>query len=1119
MQCPKCQFDNPAWMKFCGNCGARLAAALPAQDERRVVSVMFGDVSGFTAMSENLDPEDVKDIMDSCLSNLAEVVREFDGTVDKFGGDSILAYFGYPVAHEDDPERAVGAALAMQQAMGSFNDELETKRGLRLQMRIGINTGLALAGQMGSQTSHQESTIMGDTVNTASRLQALARPGHITVSESTRRATQHRFEFGAAQRDKVKGKVEQVLHYEVIGIRSERASLRGLESRGLAAPMIGRGREMQELQHAYAQAVAGRTPLLATVWGAAGSGKSRLIAEFCATLAQSKPLPNILRGRCLPFGQGNTTYWALGEMVKQECGIRDSDPLAEAQSKLVARLETLLREADGVADPRDAFRIAAYIGVTIGWNFSDRLVEGISAASQREERAWAWRRFFSLKAATAPLVVFFEDIHWADDELLKYIEDLVARSEAIPMLVLCASRPEFREAHPKWSNACNAVSVDLHPLTDEESLDLVNALLVIDELPVSVRDLIIQRADGNPFYIEEIIRLLIEDKKIEQRDGRWVAVAGIAQSVLIPDNVQYLLSARIDRLVPAEQKRVLQEASVIGREFWAGAVTSILDGQISAEAVKHHLAVLVQREMVNSVDHSSFVGEEEYSFRHVLTHDVAYEMLPHRERSHKHRLAAQWLERAAGDRIEEYVERIAYHYGQAVQFSAGAASVPGFDNLDANRTKARHYLKIAGDKSMSLQDFRKAQQFYHDAMDIAFPANEDIELDLNLEISYAQAVFFLGDYNQSELHLQRSAAEARKVHNQAALAKSIELLAEVKRQRGEYEHSIPLYEELIPLYRDMGNIVGESSATSRLALSSVYREPAARVNALAQRAYQLAQASGKLAAQMYALQALTVIYSDVQGDLYSAELISRRLLPLLEELGDRLLISNTLLNLALICYYLGKYEESASRSQQAIDKACELGYSIVDMKASRVLGDALLAMNKPTDAMGHLRHALGISATLDERDVLPEIRRGLAEAHLQLGELDAALEQAAIATTVVLPEDTYSQATTQCTLGMVLAAHGRSDEAEAAFQRSLTLLEGTAYLPVLAMTSERYAAFLTANRRDDAAVLLRDRATTLRQRISTPQPGSEADDLTIALTMPNPAPGPITQTDNPDLSA
>ena len=1103
MQCPNCQFDNPKGMKFCGNCGTRLAVALPAQDERRVATVMFGDVSGFTAMSENLDPEDVKEIMNACLSQLAGVVREFDGTVDKFGGDSILAYFGYPVAHEDDPERAVGAALAMQQAMGSFNDELETKRGLRLQMRIGINTGLVLAGQMGSQTSHQESTIMGDTVNTASRLQTLARPGRVTVSESTRRATQHSFEFGAEQHDWVKGKAEQVLHYEVVGIRSERASQRGLESRGLSAPLIGRSREMQELHTAYVQAVSGRTPLLATVWGAAGSGKSRLIAEFCVSLEQSEQPPYILRGRCLPFGQGNTTYWALGEMVKQECGIRDSDPLAEAQGKLIGRLETLLREADGVTDAREAFRIAAYIGATIGWNFGDNLLDDLSPASQREERAWAWRRFFSLKAATAPLVVFFEDIHWAEDELLKYIEDLVARSEAIPMLVLCASRPEFREAHPKWGNTCNGVGVDLHPLTVMESVDLVNSLLVIDELPDSVRDLIIERADGNPFYIEEIIRLLIEDKKIEQRDGRWVAVAGIAQSVLIPDNVQYLLSARIDRLVPVEQKRVLQEASVIGREFWAGAVTSILDGQISAEAVSHHLAALVQREMVNPVALSSFVGETEYSFRHILTHDVAYEMLPHRERSHKHRLAAQWLERAAGDRIKEYVERIAYHYQQATQLVTTSGALPGHaDEFHSLCLKAQYYLKLAGDKSTLLQDFRKAAQFFRDALDIISNGSDDSEFDFDLHISYANARFLLGDFNEAEISLRQIAIEANRVDNKAALARTIEHLAGVSSDRGMFEQAISLEEELVHLYQSLGNIQGEAYSTAHLALSYLHEQQSSKAAALAKRAYKLSQLSGSRKVQLYAMQVLSIVYSEAYGDLYSAERISRRLLPMLEELGDRLLLSNTLLNLALICYYLSNYEDSANLSQQAIDKACELGYSIVDMKASRVLGDALLAMNQPAEALGHLRHALEISASLDERDVLPEIRRGLAEAHLQLGELDAALEQATIATAVVLPEDTYSQATTQCTLGMALAAHGRSDEAEAAFQRSLALLEGTAYLPVLAMTSERYAAFLAASGRDNEAAAQRDRAAALRQRISTAQPGSEADELAITMLAP-----------------
>lgn len=1106
MKCPNCQFDNPAEMKFCGNCGTRLGATgLLPQDERKIVTVLFGDVSGFTAMSENLDPEAVKEIMNDCLSTLAEVVRSFDGTVDKFGGDSILAYFGYPVAHEDDPERAVRAGLAMQERMAAFSDELTQQRGLRLRMRVGLNTGLVLAGQMGASGSHQESTVMGDTVNTASRLQTLAPPSKVVVSQSTYRATRHSFEYGPMQSASVKGKVEPVVFYEVIGIRSERESVRGLDSYGLRAPLIGRAAELQQLQQAYAQAVSGRIPMLAVVWGAAGSGKSRLIAEFGADLSQDQASPAILRGRCLPFG-GNT-YSPLGEMVKHECGISDSDALTEVQSKLRAGIEKLLEQAEGHAHPNETFRIAAHIGATLGWDFANAHLEELSEASRREERAWAWRRFFSLKATTAPLVLFFEDIHWADSELLKYIEQMVARIENAPILVICASRPELREQNPDWPAECNTISVELRPLTGEEGAMLINSLLEVEQLPASVRDLIVQRADGTPFYIEEIIRLLIEDGMIREQDGRWLADPEIEQHIFatesIPANVAALLTARIDRLIPIEQKRVLQEAAVIGYEFWHGAVVSILEGQLPADSIAHYLRGLVQREMVVPQPRSAFVGEDEYSFRHILTHDVAYATLPYRERSDKHRRAAKWLEQAAGDRLEEYVERIAYHYQQALELtnkaSIGSASQQASTELQA---KTRYYLKLAGDKTSRLQNYPRAEEFYRTAMGIPPSDAEDNQFRLTLNISYAKIRSFLGDYSEAELYLQGAASDARRFGIKSMFADAMAQLIEVYRERGKYEQAIYLGEELKDVQQDLGNIEGDALATAQLALSYLYQRQTDKAATLAEQAYKSAHMGKSRTGQMYAMQVLSIIYSDVRGDLHSAELINRRLLVMLEEIGDRLLISNTFLNLAIICYYLQKYEDSVSLSQQAIDKARELGYTNVDMRASNILAHTLLALNQPAEAMTHLLHALEISAKLDERDVLPEIRRGLAEAHLALGELDVALEQAEIATAVVLPEDVYSQATTQRTLGLVLAANGRGEEAEVAFRRSLTLLEDTAYLPVLVATCERYADFLEKSGRVDEAIPPRARAVELRQRISTPQP--ETEDVASLLNI---APG------------
>ncbi len=1105
MECPNCHFNNPAGMKFCGECGTRLPTVLPPQDERKIVTALFGDVSGFTALSENLDPEEVKEIMSSCLGQLAQVVVKFGGTVDKFGGDSIFAYFGYPTAHEDDPERAVRAALVMQESMADFNRQLDAQRGLRLQMRIGLNTGLVLAGQLGSPDGHQEQTIMGDTVNTASRLQTIATPGRVVVSESTYRATRHAFEFNTLAPATVKGKHEPVQPYEVIGIRSERGSIRGLGEQQMSAPLIGRATEMQELTAAYEQVVAQRQPVLATLWGMAGGGKSRLVAEFQSQWQQSTNPPIFMRGRCLPFGQGSITYWPLGEMLKHECGILDNEPLAAAQTKLLTRLRTLLLAASGAAPEREVAEIADLLGATLGWSFADSSVAALSGASRREALAWAWRRFFSLKAAAAPLVLFFEDIHWADDQLLDFLEDMVARMSDVPALLICASRPELRERRANWGSNCNGINIDLQPLTASESLLLVNSLLVVDKLPDSVRDLIIARAEGNPFYVEEVIRSLYEGGLIQRQANHWVAVADIENRAIIPDNVQALLNARIDNLMPPEQKRVLQDAAVVGREFWQGAVTSILDGQLPASAVAQHLDGLVQKQLVVLAAQSDFAGEYEYSFRHVLTHDVAYQMLPHASRSHKHRRAAEWLERAAGDRIEEYVERIAYHYEQAMQLETSAAARPGHhDSADQLRDKARLYLKMAGDKNMALQDFRKAERFYANALDIA---KQDLgpEDNLNLIVSHANATFFLGNYDEAARQLSYVMSEAQSLSDNKLLTEAMRQLGEVNRQRGQIDEALYLYHQLLPMYHELADLRGEAYAASRLALLHLYKQNLVEANSFAQRANRLASASKDRAVQIQAMQLLTAIYSDVHGDYLSAERTGRELLSLLVEANDRMQMCNLMVNLALVCAYLSKYEDSVAISRQAIETSLDIGYKLVVMRASNTLAHALLALGQPDEAIKHLRHALEISVALGEREVLPEIRRGLAEAHLAQGELDAALEQANAAVAAVMPEDVYSQATTQRTLGMTLAAQGRNNEAETAFGRSIALLEGTAYLPVLAATCERYAAFLSAQGRDDEAATLSERAAELRRRIATPRAEGEADYLLDDLAGGDPA--------------
>jgi class 3 adenylate cyclase/tetratricopeptide (TPR) repeat protein len=619
--CANCGTENAPGAKFCSECGARLGEPPAPREERKVVSVVFCDVVGSTARAESADPEDVRAALNAFYAQVRADLERFGGTVEKFIGDAVMAVFGAPVAHEDDPERAVRAALAIR-------DWAREDGGV--QVRVAVNTGEALVA-VAARADAGEAMVAGDVVNTAARLQSAAPENGVLVGEATHRATREAIEYEAVGGVEAKGKAERVSAWLAVDARSRVA----VELAAPATPLVGRERERDLLLSAFGRARDDRSTELVTIVGVPGMGKSRLVAELYAELEAEAALTRWRHGRSLPYGEG-LAFWALAEMVRAEAGIRDTDTSAEAGSKLAEAVAGVLATSDDGAWVESRLR---------------RLV-GLEADDvSREESFGAWRRFVEALAEQRPTVLVFEDIHWAGDDLLDFIDELADWVTDVPLLLIATARPELVDRRPGWGGGKrNAHTVSLAPLDDEQTARLMAAILDRHLLPAETQQELLRRAGGNPLYAEQFARML------EERGGLGET---------LPESVQAIIAARLDSL-PAPEKALLLDAAVLGRTFWPGALGR-------HDRVAEHLRSLQRKEFVRRERRSSVGAEDEFSFAHLLVRDVAYAQIPRQERAEAHARAARWIE-SLSDRSEDTSELLAYHYIAALELARAAGA-------------------------------------------------------------------------------------------------------------------------------------------------------------------------------------------------------------------------------------------------------------------------------------------------------------------------------------------------------------------------------------------------------------------------------------------------------------
>jgi len=691
--CPNCGLSAPGASRFCPNCGAPISEPAQPSEERKLATVLFADLVGSTKLASSQDAERTRSLLNRFYDAMATEIADAGGTVEKFAGDAVMAAFGAPAAQENHAERALHAALSMQK-------RLEELFGGVLSLRIGVNTGEVVAGQARVGSSF----VTGDTVNVAARLEQGARPGEILVGERTVSAVPGTFEFAEPAAIPAKGKPDGVACRRLVRALTP---MRPQRAGGLQRAFVGRDRELEALQQTYLRVVEEGRPRLVTVIGDPGIGKTTLLREFCQWLRSRSPEPVLRTGRCLSYGRG-ITYVPVGDIVREHLGLAENDPQEIVRRRLGRN--TILGLTLGLEAPVDLHPLAA-----------------------RERLRQAWISLLDALAAARPAVVLIEDLHWAEDALLDLLEAGLRGAHG-PLLFLATARPELTQTRPGWvSEDRGAERVLLDALTPSDTAHMVDELTPTS-LPASVRDIVLARAEGNPLFVEELIRTLIDQGVLERRNGDWT-VRDLPTDFIVPDTVQAVLAARIDLLEPPE-KAALQAAAVIGRTFWAGPVAELLEG------VEADLHVLEQRDFIRPRPSSSIVGETEFTIKHALTRDVAYGSLLIAKRARLHARFAEWLEQT-GEGRDEHAAMLAHHYAEAVRPEDVDLAWPGHDDeLVRMREHAVSWLCRAADLAVGRYDIQDAVSLLQRAAELE--SRPDAQVEIWREIGHAHAIYFDG---------------------------------------------------------------------------------------------------------------------------------------------------------------------------------------------------------------------------------------------------------------------------------------------------------------------------------------------------------------------------------------
>ncbi len=1021
-----------------------LDAEEPPTEQRKQATVLFGDISGYTAISETLNAEEVKEMMNSLWAQLDKAITDQGGTVVAHMGDGVMAVWGAPKAHEDDPERAIRAALKMQEEVGHFSaTSLRAQFRMRqatveppvLRMRIGINTGPVI---LGTVATTKEFTALGDTTNLAARLEHAAPIGGILIAHDTYRQVRGAFDVQPLKPISVKGKSEPVQVYVVERAkpRAFRAGTRGVE--GVETSMVGRHTELERLLDALQSVTEDKELHVVTVFGEAGLGKSRLLYEFDSKVELLPERVQVFNARATESTRG-LPYSLMRDIFSFRFEILDSDPPVVAREKL----ERGMIACFGAGE--EARMRTHFIGHLIGLDFSaSPFLSGIlNDAKQIRDRAFHYAtQFFATFGRERAMVLYLDDLHWADDGSLDFIEHVARTCAGVPLLILCLSRPTLLEQRPAWGeDGAGRTRLMLQPLSKRESRQLVEEILrQAEDVPQELRDLVVTGAEGNPFYLEELIKMLIDQKVIEPGEEQWHVDSTRLAEVKVPPTLTGVLQARLDGLTMPE-KTDLQRASVVGRKFWDNAVEHLKNGMasIASDAKDTPLESLRHKELIFARSASTFADAREYIFKHALLRDVTYESVLIRERRSYHKKAAEWLVERSGERVNQYAATIAEHYERALEIE-----------------RAIEWCGRAGEQAREAYALPTAIGFYRKALDYSAALEQDTtsqwgKQKLKWYEGLAEALWWQGKFAES-VEAYKAMLEAAEIEGDLlAQAHACNGLALVQEKEGHNRASLEsakCAERLAGGSDPTPETMAELAAALNRQGSVLYRlgEVSAAMS-IGQHALELSTTLGQSGRRERAggLRVLGLAYL-MQGQFEQAYSYFDQARELCLELGDRRGVSNMLITMGETVRQRGDYPAAVNLYQEALAIAREIGERTVQIICLNNLAGVRVGLGNYDEAEADLRQVISMTGPSGYQ-VLTETYSFLASACLGQGKVEEALEAAQRALALGQKTENHElMAEAWRTLGAVAARlpepvtiENQSFDAAACFQESLRL--------------------------------------------------------------------------------
>lgn len=988
-------------------------------EQRKLVSILFADAVSSTAMFEHLDPEDVLEIMDGALEAFTNAVNESEGTVARLMGDGVLAFFGAPIGREDDPVRAVRCGLAIVRAAQAYAFTVEEKWGVAgFAVRVGINTGPVALGEVGG-VAGSEWTAMGDAINLAARLQSAAAVGSVLISYDTYRHVRGLFETRTLEPIRVKGKTEPVQVYSVEREkpRTFRSTTRGVE--GIETQMVGREDELNKLQSIFSWAVEESETQVVTLMGEPGVGKSRLLREFDAWLDELPESILHFTGRATAE-MVNLPYALIRNIFAFRFQINDSDSTTQVREKMEAGISAYMGA--------DSIRKSHYIGYLIGFDFSQSPYLQSEDAQQLTQLGMYYiTEFFAAAASDYPTVIFLDDIQWADDKSLDLVNHVVRSKRDLRLLMVCLARPALFERRPPLWNERHEFHtyIELRPLTRTNTRKLaLDILCQLRETPDKFLDLIANTADGNPFYVEELIKMMLDDHVIVKGEAEWWIDETKLDDLRIPPTLTGVLQARLDSL-PPEERIILQRASVVGRIFWDNAVDALrAEGEQPIENLRESLNALRKRELIRGREQSAFMGTHEYIFKHTILKDVTYESVLRRQRRVYHAQVAEWLVERSGDRINEYIGLIAEHYEKAglaekalfylIRASDRALGISAYREAITLLEKALGVLNEAEVEQRALQEgqiklqlgqayrglsaYTRAKELYEESLLLFNEAKySEGTVQTLYELGWLTG-YVLRRHDEGEQYMQESLAIARSTNNKRGIAWALNGMGAIAHWRGWHSEAIRRYEESLVIAREINDEARIAGALNNLGLVKGELGQYDEAKANLEESLEMCRKTGRRAGITSALSNLGGIARS-QGKHAEARRLFNEALAIRKEIGDRAGVAIGLWTLGTLARLEGDYEEARRRFNEGLSISKEIGFPAGIGTNLQELSLVARLQGNYTEARRQLEESLTLARSMDDQNEIAHAMVNLGGVIRLQGNLEEArklLEEALV---------------------------------------------------------------------------------------------------------------------------